>query len=84
MDPPPSLWRDRYHECVGRALIIIGLALVAAGVVLTLGEKLPLRLGRLPGDIVIRGKNSVFYFPVVTSLLLSVLLSLVLWLFGRR
>ena len=69
---------------MGRALIIIGLALVAAGVVLTLGEKLPVRLGHLPGDIVIRGKNSVFYFPVVTSLLLSVVLSIVFWLFRRR
>jgi hypothetical protein len=54
------------------------------GVLWTLGEKLPIRLGRLPGDITIRGKNSVFYFPIVTSLLLSVVLSFVLWLFGRR
>jgi hypothetical protein len=69
---------------MGRALIVIGLALVVAGLLLTVGEKLPVRLGRLPGDIVIRGKNSVFYFPVVTSLLLSVVLSLVLWLVGRR
>ena len=69
---------------MGRALIVIGLALVAAGLLLTLGEKLPVRLGRLPGDIVIRGKNSVFYLPLVTSLLLSVVLSLVLWLAGRR
>jgi hypothetical protein len=51
---------------------------------LTFGEKLPIRLGRLPGDIVIRGKNTTFYFPLVTSLLLSVLLSFVVWLLGRR
>jgi hypothetical protein len=69
---------------VGRALIIIGLALVALGLLVSLGEKLPVRLGRLPGDIVIRGKNGAFYFPIVTSLLLSVLLSLAMWLFGRR
>jgi DUF2905 family protein len=69
---------------VGRALIFIGLALVVAGLLVSLGEKLPIRLGRLPGDIVVRGKNSVFYFPIVTSLLLSALLSLVMWLFGRR
>ena len=69
---------------MGRALIVIGLALVVAGLLLTLGDKLPVRLGRLPGDVVIRGKNSVFYFPVVTSLLLSIVLSLVLWLVGRR
>jgi hypothetical protein len=69
---------------MGRTLIVIGLILVAVGVLFTLGEKLPVKLGRLPGDITIRGKNSVFYFPIVTSLLLSVVLSLVLWLFGRR
>ena len=58
--------------------------LVALGLLLTLGEKLPIRLGRLPGDIVIRGKNTTFYFPLVTSLLVSALLSLVMWLIGRR
>ncbi len=79
----PWRWRA-YDGRMGRALIVIGLALVVAGLLLTVGEKLPVRLGRLPGDIVIRGKNSVFYFPVVTSLLLSVVLSLVLWLVGRR
>jgi hypothetical protein len=69
---------------VGRTLIFIGLALVVLGLLVSLGQKLPIRLGRLPGDIVVRGKNSVFYFPIVTSLLLSALLSLVMWLFGRR
>ncbi|HTM12609.1 MAG TPA: DUF2905 family protein [Bryobacteraceae bacterium] len=69
---------------MGRGLIVIGLALVVLGLLLTFGEKLPIRLGRLPGDIVIRGKNTTFYFPLVTSLLLSVLLSLVMWLLGRR
>ena len=69
---------------VGRTLIFIGLALVVLGLLVSLGEKLPIRLGRLPGDIVVRGKNSVFYFPIVTCLLLSALLSLVMWLFGRR
>ena len=69
---------------MGRTLIALGLLLAAVGVLLTLGEKLPIKLGRLPGDITIRGKNNVFYFPVVTSLLISVVLSFVLWLFGRR
>jgi hypothetical protein len=69
---------------MGRALIILGLVLVAIGLVVTLGERLPLKLGRLPGDIVIRGKNSTFYFPLVTCLLLSALASLVMWLAGRR
>jgi hypothetical protein len=69
---------------IGRTLIALGLIIVALGLILTLGEKLPIRLGRLPGDIVIRGKNSVFYFPLVTCLVVSVVLSLLLWLFGRR
>ena len=69
---------------VGRTLIFIGVALVVLGLLVSLGEKLPIRFGRLPGDIVVRGKNSVFYFPIVTSLLLSALLSLAMWLFGRR
>ena len=69
---------------MGRTLIILGLVLVVAGVLITLGEMLPIKLGRLPGDIVIRGKNSVFYFPIVTSLLLSAILTLAMWLFHRR
>jgi hypothetical protein len=68
---------------MGRTLIILGLVLVAAGVLVSLGGRLPVRLGRLPGDIVYRGKNSTFYFPLMTSIILSVVLSLVLWLFNR-
>lgn len=68
----------------GRALILLGLLLVAAGVWLSFGGKLPFRPGRLPGDFVIRGKNSVFYFPLATSLLLSAAATLVLWLLRRR
>ena len=69
---------------MGRTLIIVGVTLVAIGLLVMFGEKLPLRLGHLPGDIVIRGKNSTFYFPVVTCILLSVVLSLAMWLLGRR
>ncbi len=69
---------------IGRALIALGLIILALGVILTISEKLPIRLGRLPGDIVIRGKNSAFYFPLVTCLLLSAILSFLLWLFGKR
>ena len=68
----------------GRTLIWIGLGILILGIIVSLGEKLPIRLGRLPGDVVIRGKNSTFYFPLVTCLILSVVLSLVMWLFGRR
>jgi hypothetical protein len=74
----------RYDRTVGRTLILIGIVLVVLGLLVTLGERLPVRFGRLPGDIVIRGKNGAFYFPVVTCLLLSLVLSLVMWLLGRR
>ena len=69
---------------LGRTLIALGIIILALGLNLTLGEKLPIRLGRLPGDIVIRGRNSVFYFPLATCLLVSVVLSFLLWLFGKR
>ena len=65
-------------------LIILGLVLVAAGILVTLGARLPMKLGRLPGDVVIRGKSGVFYFPVVTCIIVSAVLSLVMWLIGRR
>ncbi len=65
-------------------LIVLGLMIAAVGVIVALGDRLPIRLGRLPGDIVIRGKHSVFYFPLVTCVLISALLSLVLWLMNRR
>jgi Zn-dependent protease with chaperone function len=69
---------------IGRILIAVGAIVLILGLLLSLGERLPIRIGRLPGDIVIRGKNSVFYFPLVTCLLLSVVLSFVMWLIGRR
>ena len=68
---------------MGRTFIIIGLILVAIGVLVTLGDRLPVKLGRLPGDIVVRGKNSGFYFPVVTCLVVSAVLSLAMWVIGR-
>jgi ribose/xylose/arabinose/galactoside ABC-type transport system permease subunit len=69
---------------LGRMLIVLGLLVAALGVVVSLAEKLPIRLGRLPGDIVIRGKHSVFYFPLMTCVLISAVLSLILWLMNRR
>jgi hypothetical protein len=68
---------------LGRFLITVGLLLVVAGLVVTFGGRLPIRLGRLPGDIAIHGKNSSFYFPVTTCIVLSVLLSLVMWILRR-
>jgi Protein of unknown function (DUF2905) len=69
---------------VGRLLIYAGIALVILGILISLGERLPIRFGRLPGDIVLRGKNTTFYFPIVTCLILSVVLMLIGWLFSRR
>jgi len=70
---------------LGRSLIIAGVCLVIAGIVFLGAERLGIRLGRLPGDIRIEGKNGGgFYFPVVTCILISVILSLISWLFRSR
>lgn len=68
---------------VGRALIVFGLLIAAAGAVLVVAGRVPW-LGRLPGDIHIQRGSWTFYFPLATSLLLSVALTLILWLVGRR
>ena len=68
---------------LGRALLMLGGLLVVTGAFFYFGGKLPFRLGRLPGDIVHEGKHTTFYFPVVSSLLLSVALSLLFWLLAR-
>jgi hypothetical protein len=65
---------------IGRLLVVIGIVLVAAGLLLTLGGRLPFRLGRLPGDIAYQGRHGSFYFPIVTCILLSVALTLILWI----
>jgi len=64
---------------MGRSLVLIGLAIAAVGLLIMLG----LPLGRLPGDISIRRGNFSFFFPIVTSVLLSILLTLILSLFRR-
>lgn len=66
---------------MARFLIFLGLALLICGLLWPTISKLG--LGRLPGDIVIERGNTTFYFPIVTSLILSILLSAVLWLVGR-
>ena len=68
---------------LGKVLLWLGAGIVALGLVLILAGKIHLPLGRLPGDIIYRGKNATFYFPLATSILLSVLLSVVLYLVGR-
>lgn len=68
---------------VGKLLLVIGAIAIVIGFVLLLAGRLNLPLGRLPGDFVFRGKNSVFYFPLATSILVSIVLSLILWLINR-
>jgi hypothetical protein len=67
---------------LGKVLIIAGLAVVILGVLLVIGPKIP-GIGRLPGDILIRRENVTFYFPVVTSLLISLVLTILLNLLFR-
>jgi hypothetical protein len=68
----------------GRSIVLLGIAIVIVGLLVGMGDKLPFRLGRLPGDFSFGGKNTRFYFPLGTSLLLSVVLSLIAWLLRRR
>jgi len=68
---------------LGKLLVVVGAIAILAGVILMLAGRAHIPLGRLPGDIVYRGKNSTFYFPLATSILVSVVLSLVLYLIGR-
>lgn len=69
---------------LGRLLILLGGLLIVAGLLVNYAHRLPFRPGHLPGDLVIRGKNSVFYFPLATCLLASLLLSLLFALFRRK
>ena len=73
---------DSFRE-LGRLLLMLGGLLVLVGAFFYFGGKLPFRLGRLPGDIVHRGERTTFYFPIVTCLVLSIGLTLFLWLFSR-
>jgi hypothetical protein len=68
---------------LGRWFLILGVALSAIGALLYFTGRLPFRLGRLPGDVVHRGEHTTFYFPIATSIVLSIGLSLLLWLLSR-
>lgn len=68
---------------IGKTLIILGLLITLAGVLLLFVGRVPW-IGRLPGDIHIQRGNWSFYFPIATSIVLSLLLTLLFWLFGRR
>jgi Protein of unknown function (DUF2905) len=67
----------------GRLLVFLGGLLLIVGIVLIVLGKTNLPIGRLPGDIIYRGKNTTVYFPLVTSILLSIVLTAVMYLIGR-
>jgi hypothetical protein len=68
---------------LGKLLLVLGGVIIVAGAVLLLAGRFNVPLGRLPGDIVYRGKNTVFYFPLATCIVISLVLSLIFWLCGR-
>lgn len=72
----------RFEVYLGKFLILLGLIIIAMGALLLLSGKIPY-IGRLPGDIVIQRKNFTFYFPLATSILISILITFILWLLGR-
>ncbi len=68
---------------LGKILIFVGGALLVIGVIILLLGRTNLPLGRLPGDILYRGKHTTFYFPLATSIVISIVLSVVLYVIGR-
>jgi hypothetical protein len=70
-------------EQIGKFLLIVGVVLMGLGLLLMLGGRIPW-LGKLPGDFLIQKKNFTFYFPLATSILLSIVLTLIFWILGRK
>ena len=68
---------------IGKSLIFIGTLIIIIGVVLLFNDRLPFNLGKLPGDISYKKENFSFYFPITSSILISIVLSLLFYLFGR-
>ena len=68
---------------IGKGIIFIGIVIVIIGIVLTFSDKFPFSLGKLPGDIVYKKENTSFYFPITTSIIVSIVLSFLLYLFGK-
>ncbi len=68
---------------IGKSLVVFGIVLIIFGALLTFVNKVPF-LGKLPGDIYIQKKNFTIFFPLATSLVLSIFFSLILWLCSRR
>ncbi|MGB8028891.1 MAG: DUF2905 domain-containing protein [Terracidiphilus sp.] len=70
-------------QVLGKTLVVIGLVVAGIGAAMLLAARVGLPLGRLPGDISYKGKNVTFYFPLGTSILISIVLSVVLYLLSR-
>ncbi len=68
---------------IGKSLIFMGVVIIIVGILLLFSDKLPFNLGRLPGDISFKKENFSFYFPITTSILISIILSLLFYLFGK-
>ncbi len=67
---------------LGKILIAVGILIIILGIFFLFGDKIPF-LGKLPGDIIIKKKNFTFYFPIVTSILLSLIISFIIYLFKK-
>jgi len=74
--------RELEMGALGKLLILLGVLIAGMGFLLLMGEKIPW-VGRLPGDIIIRKRNFTFYFPLATSILISLILTLLFTLFRR-
>jgi hypothetical protein len=67
----------------GRLLLVLGVVVAGVGAILYFSGRLPFRLGRLPGDIIHRGEHTTFYFPITSSIVVSIGLSFILWLISH-
>ncbi|MCO4845511.1 MAG: DUF2905 domain-containing protein [Sulfurovum sp.] len=68
---------------IGKSIIFIGIVIIIIGVILLFSDKLPFNLGKLPGDISYKKENFSFYFPITTSIIISIVLSFLFYLFSR-
>lgn len=69
-------------QTLGKFLILGGITILIIGLIITFWDRIPF-IGKLPGDILIKGKNFTFYFPIVTSIILSIIISLILYLLRK-
>jgi uncharacterized membrane protein required for colicin V production len=68
---------------LGRILLLLGVTIAVVGALLYYSGKLPFRIGHLPGDLIHRGERTTFYFPITTSIVVSIVLSLILWILSQ-